>query len=86
MLPFSRKSGAAVVPNRSIETGLKMLDTELHTIQCPHCGEPVEIAIDPSQEVSDYIEDCSVCCRPMNLRVEVAEGSEPFVTVTSDDE
>ena len=63
---------------------LTMLDTEFTTIQCPHCGEPIEIVIDPSQDIAEYIEDCSVCCRPMNLRVEMEDGGEPFVSVTSD--
>jgi hypothetical protein len=61
-----------------------MLDSEFTTIQCPHCGEPIEIVIDPSQAFAEYIEDCSVCCRPMNLRVEMAEDGEPIVLVTSD--
>ena len=63
-----------------------MLDTEQATISCPSCGEPIEIAVDPSQASAEYIEDCSVCCRPMNLRVEMDGSGEPFVSVTTDAE
>ena len=63
-----------------------MLDTDLHSIQCPHCGEPIEISIDPSQTSAEYIEDCSVCCRPINLRIEIDASNEPFVSVSADGE
>lgn len=38
------------------------------SLQCPYCGEPVELQIDtgggPHQA---YVEDCSVCCRPWQV-------------------
>ena len=38
------------------------------SLQCPYCGEPVELQIDigggPRQE---YVEDCPVCCRPWQV-------------------
>jgi hypothetical protein len=37
-------------------------------IICPHCGEPIEVAIDLSGDDQDGIQDCSVCCRPMRIR------------------
>ena len=53
------------------------LDTAIRTIACPYCGEMIQIVIDPGigdQETS-YIEDCSVCCRPMELTVHIdADG------------
>jgi hypothetical protein len=36
---------------------------------CPYCGEPNEVLIDPSEGSHDYIEDCQVCCRPIELRL-----------------
>ena len=37
---------------------------------CPHCGEPIQIVVDPSGgERQDYVEDCPVCCNPNNLRI-----------------
>lgn len=52
-------------------TGL--VDT--HAITCPNCGEMIEIVIDLSTSNQSYIEDCSVCCRPITISV-VAEGGE----------
>lgn len=41
--------------------------------RCPYCGERISMLVDPSEAVSDYIEDCEVCCRPIALHVEVDE-------------
>jgi hypothetical protein len=32
---------------------------------CPYCGELIEIVVDTSIDDQNYIEDCSVCCRPI---------------------
>jgi hypothetical protein len=48
--------------------------TETHEITCPHCGEGIEIVLDLSEPEQSYIEDCSVCCRPINVRVSAADG------------
>jgi transcription elongation factor Elf1 len=40
-------------------------------IECPYCGEQLEVAIDWSVAEQRYIEDCQVCCRPMELTVTV---------------
>ena len=39
-------------------------------VQCPHCGEPVVIALDPGGgDEQEYVEDCQVCCRPWRVIV-----------------
>lgn len=48
-----------------------MIETE---ISCPYCGEPITILVDSSIDHQSYIEDCSVCCRP--IQIEVACGEE----------
>jgi len=39
------------------------------TLTCPHCWETISVLIDPSAEEQTYIEDCSVCCRPIRIHV-----------------
>jgi len=39
------------------------------TLNCPYCGETISILVDESVEEQQYIEDCEVCCRPMDIRV-----------------
>jgi len=36
-------------------------------IDCPYCGEIIEILVDDSAGEQDYYEDCSVCCRPIRI-------------------
>ncbi len=42
-------------------------------IACPYCGEVITIFIDDSAGDQSYIEDCQVCCRPIDIRVSVDE-------------
>jgi len=55
-------------------------------VQCPYCGESIGILVDCSVPQQDYIEDCQVCCRPINVDVMVAEDGELTVLVTNENE
>lgn len=44
-------------------------------IDCPFCGERITIVIDASAGSQSYIEDCQVCCQPMQVVIDV-EGGE----------
>ena len=36
-------------------------------IPCPWCGDVYETMIDTSQDATSQIEDCAICCRPIEL-------------------
>ena len=55
-------------------------------IDCPYCGEPIEILLDASLASQNYIEDCQVCCRPITLQVDIDEDGTPQVRATGEDE
>ncbi|TVZ54906.1 Cysteine-rich CPXCG [Lutibacter sp. Hel_I_33_5] len=38
-----------------------------HFFQCPHCWENVSMILDTSVSKQTYIEDCEVCCNPIEL-------------------
>jgi hypothetical protein len=40
-------------------------------VQCPYCWQSFTLLIDASVEQQEYVEDCEVCCRPIDLVVEV---------------
>ena len=42
---------------------------EEHFFQCPHCWEDISMLIDVSQRQQTYIEDCEICCNPIQLSV-----------------
>lgn len=45
--------------------------TQSQSVRCPYCGESFETALDLSAGTASYIEDCQVCCRPIEFRLEV---------------
>ena len=57
------------------------------TIQCPSCGESLDIFIDHSLAQQEYVEDCQVCCRPIVLTVSVnADGTAADVETRTEDD
>lgn len=48
--------------------------SETRSITCPHCWQSIEITLDLSVPEQAYIEDCSVCCRPIAIRMSAAGG------------
>jgi hypothetical protein len=49
---------------------------EFVTVQCPYCGEAFETAVDLSAGSFQYVEDCQVCCQPIELAGEVDEDGQ----------
>ena len=54
-------------------------------IQCPYCWELITVLIDCSVESQEYIEDCQVCCRPIEFEVMIDDDGYPTVMVTGDE-
>lgn len=40
-----------------------------HFFQCPHCWEEISMILDQSILEQGYIEDCEVCCNPIEIFV-----------------
>ena len=59
---------------------------QLSKIFCPYCGQLSEITIDSSIDIQEYIEDCTVCCRPMILRAYIDEDGCSIVDVKSEND
>ena len=55
-------------------------------IICPYCGEHITILTDGSVEEQQYIEDCQVCCRPMDIRVSVSANGRCQVEVRAEND
>ena len=63
-----------------------MRGVDATTIDCPYCGERIELEVDCSVEAQEYVEDCSVCCRPMVVTVTAADGELVSVQVRAESE
>lgn len=59
---------------------------EYATIQCPYCGETLEISVDPSAEDQEYVEDCQVCCQPILIHAVFEEDRQLRITAIAENE
>lgn len=41
-----------------------------HFFSCPYCWESISMLLDSSMSKQSYIEDCEVCCNPIEVKVE----------------
>ena len=44
-------------------------------VTCPYCWETISLTVDLSEDDQSYIEDCPVCCHPMQVSVQAEDGS-----------
>lgn len=61
----------------------ELLERNIH---CPYCGEPIEVLVDVSETPQNYIEDCQVCCRPINFDITVDLDGDVHVSAMNDNE
>ena len=47
---------------------------EYADLQCPFCGQTFAVAIDPRLVRQRFTTDCEVCCRPIEIHAECADG------------
>ncbi len=40
-----------------------------HFFQCPYCWEEISMLLDNSISNQIYVEDCEVCCNPIEVHV-----------------
>jgi len=45
-----------------------------HFFVCPYCGESISMLIDLNFNNQKYIEDCEICCRPIELSFSVNDN------------
>jgi Cysteine-rich CPXCG len=60
--------------------------SEFHLVECPYCGESFDTLLDLSAGSASYVEDCQVCCQPIEFSVEVdAAGALVALTTARSD-
>jgi hypothetical protein len=63
-------------PDQSGAAGANASATQFVSVACPYCGEAFETLVDASAGSASYIEDCQVCCQPIEMSLEVAESGD----------
>ena len=46
-----------------------------HFFTCPYCGEEISMVLDTSVSEQTYVEDCEVCCRPIEITYAVEDDA-----------
>lgn len=46
-----------------------------HAFTCPYCWESISMLLDLSVREQTYVEDCEVCCRPIQIHYVAERGS-----------
>ena len=42
---------------------------------CPYCWEEISMVLDTSVKTQSYVEDCEVCCNPIQVRYSVEDDA-----------
>ncbi len=53
---------------------------------CTFCGEAIELLVDCSLPEQTYVEDCSVCCRPLLVSVRVDGDGDASVSLRNEND
>ena len=50
--------------------------TQFVSLSCPYCGEQFETRVDLTSGSCSYVEDCQVCCQPIDVGIDVNDAGE----------
>jgi transcription elongation factor Elf1 len=56
-------AGSIAVPSSPVE----------HEFTCPYCGKEISMVLDLSAGRQTYVEDCEVCCKPIEISFTVED-------------
>jgi hypothetical protein len=72
-------------PSVSADEGVGS-DMQFRSVECPYCGESFETPVDTSAGSARYVEDCQICCQPIEFSLEVDHSGvlRSLSTVRSD--
>jgi len=60
------------IPPGQFERGVFHVE---HFFNCPYCGEQISMVVDLSVHRQTYIEDCEVCCKPIEVNCTVQDDT-----------
>lgn len=54
-----------------------------HFFTCPFCWENISMLLERSNELQSYIEDCEVCCHPIEIEYLFQDEIKSFNIVST---
>jgi hypothetical protein len=52
---------------------------DMLSLDCPWCGEPNELPLEPQELGQQVLMDCRVCCRPIEIDLPDDPDGQPVV-------
>ncbi|MEW6055995.1 MAG: CPXCG motif-containing cysteine-rich protein [Bdellovibrionota bacterium] len=52
-----------------------MISEQEISTQCPYCFSPIVVVCEPFSGTQTYVEDCEVCCKPIQISYRTDEDS-----------
>ena len=49
--------------------------------QCPYCWEEISMLLEKSDQTQSYIEDCEVCCQPIQIEYQFKDEIKNFKAI-----
>ena len=59
---------------------------ETISVQCPYCGEIMDLEIDCSIGDQEFMEDCPVCCKPVTIAIMISDNGISSVDARPEDD
>src|ERR1700690_2056272 len=60
-----------IEPSLSADDGGTPGGVQFHLVQCPYCGEGFKTQLDTSFGSARHVEDCQICCQPIEFSLVV---------------
>jgi hypothetical protein len=80
---IDRLYGLEPVYEPGADRAASLAPEEFVAVRCPWCGERLETRIDMTAGEAGYVEDCEVCCRPIEFTIERADGGALLAVAVS---
>ena len=75
-LPISRpvdQAGSSQLSLPRVLDSWNLGEAKAQDVVCPSCGHHVTVFVDTFAGSQSYVEDCSMCCHAIELKIEVHE-------------
>jgi transcription elongation factor Elf1 len=68
LIPKEGQANGLILDGPAIRSEYRILEAMEHFFVCPYCGERISMVLDTSVKGQIYVEDCEVCCQPVEVR------------------
>jgi hypothetical protein len=60
------------------------MSLENREVQCPYCGENIEVEVEVLEDEQSFIQDCTVCCHPIQFEMSSKDDGAELTAARSD--